>query len=359
MPTMKVNLLLNPANGSWIIQKMAENLARDLVVMGVDARVSDTPDESADVVHHMSWAFANMRTAAPSTMLITHLDDIYKLNQVRSSLSSFVNVGISMSNDTMQQLLAHGCAANSLCFIGPAHDGLIKPRRIVVGITSRIYPDGRKRESVLLDVAASMDLSAFEFRIFGKGWKSTIQQLESAGALVNYFGETDDYRQDYITLQAAIPHFDYYLYLGMDEGSLGTLDALSAGVATIITPQGFHLDLMQGITHPVVTAEDLRKVLTDIAAPRTARIASVIDLTWKIYAERHLAIWQAILNKQNLPRPVSTAVGPVSQQMQLNALRSKTIAKNSLNLRRMASAVSHWPVLRRLKQAVERFRSAK
>ena len=182
---MKINLLLNPANRSWIIQKIAERLADELGPLGVEASITDAPDPNAALVHHMSWAFANVRTPQPSTMFITHLDDVYKLNQVRATLAAEVRVGICMSRDTMQQLAAHGCPADSLYFISPAHDGLIAPRRIVVGITSRVYPDGRKREVLLQQVAQRMDLSPFEFRIFGLGWEPTNAVLEAAGAKVS------------------------------------------------------------------------------------------------------------------------------------------------------------------------------
>lgn len=353
---MKVDLLLNPANRSWIIQKMAERLAEELLPLGVDSQVLDVPRRDATVVHHMSWAFANMRTEAPSTMFITHLDDTHKLNEVRATLAQSVRVGICMSNDTMQQLLAHGCPHGSVSFINPAHDGLLKPRRIVIGITSRVYPDGRKREALLQDVAREMDLSAFEFRIFGLGWEPTVEILEQAGAVVRNFGETDDFRKDYETLQAEIPQFDHYLYLGMDEGSLGTLDALAAGVSTIVTPQGFHLDLPSGITHPVLEAEDLRKVLADLAEPRMARAGGVSSLSWAMYAQRHKALWEAMLSGQPLPIPnVSQAVGhEVVAAMQ--SLRDQSVRANAWNPRRMLSAVSRWPVLRGMRRAVDRVR---
>jgi hypothetical protein len=356
---MKINLLLNPANRSWIIQKIAENLARELEIQGVRTSITDVVDETADLVHHMSWAFANLKTCQPSTMFVTHLDDIFKLNQVRSTLASDVQVGVCMSSDTMRQLQAHGCSASSLYYISPAHDGQIKPRRIAIGITSRVYADGRKREALLQDVAALMDLSAFEFRIFGLGWEHTIKRLESAGALVRYFGETNDYRRDYEILQAEIPRFDYYLYLGMDEGSLGTLDALSAGVPTIITPQGFHLDLPGGITHPVVTAEDLCRIFVNISAGREERIAAVQTLTWSVYAERHRTLWGAVLNGAPLPELWKHEVTGGAGRSKLSVLRRKNMFTNALNPRRVVSAMSHWPLLKPVRRIVDRIRSGR
>ena len=60
---------------------------------------------------------------------------------------------------------------------------------------------------------------------------------------------SDNYRVDYDEIKSHVPYFDYYFYPGLDEGSLGTLDALAAGVKTIVTNQGFHLDLTNGVTH--------------------------------------------------------------------------------------------------------------
>lgn len=353
---MKINLLLNPANRSWIIQKIAEMLVMHLAPLGMRATISDTPDPSADLVHHMSWAFANLSTPQPSTMFITHLDDVFKMNQVRATLASNVDVGICMSSDTMRQLERHGVNAQSLYYIGPAHDGSIRPRRTVIGITSRVYPDGRKRESLLHGLAQRMRLDGFEFHIFGNGWEPTIRWLEAAGASVRYFGESNDYRQDYQKILESLPGFDYYLYLGLDEGSLGTLDALCAGIPTIVTPQGFHLDLPNGITHPVVTLEDLESVFRSIATAREARVAAVQGLTWSAYASKHEQLWSAILKSEPYPAlPQRQAVTPADQVL-LDGLRQRRLMAQSMQPRRILSAVSHWPALRVLRNAIDRAR---
>ena len=38
--------------------------------------------------------------------------------------------------------------------------------------------------------------------------------------------------------------------MGMDEGQMGVLDAHAAGVKTIVTSQGYHLDLKNSVTYP-------------------------------------------------------------------------------------------------------------
>jgi hypothetical protein len=356
---LRVNLLLNPANRSWIIQKIAENLADHLSEFDVDARITEKPDKTTQLVHHMSWAFANMRLPQPSTMFITHLDDIYKVKQVQQTLRSDVNVGICMSSDAMHRLVEQGVPSTSLYYISPAHDGLIQPRKIVIGITSRLYSDGRKRESLLTELAERIPLDPFEFRIFGLGWDQIVKDLERAGAKVTYFGESDDFRKDYSLMQSEIPKFDYYLYLGMDEGSLGTLDALSAGVATIVTPQGFHLDIPGGITHPVVSIDDLERVFNSISDQRFLKIQSVVNLSWLNYASNHAAVWKAIIGHKPLPPLATIDIASIKDMKTSMDIRDKQLYTNALYPRRIVSAVSHLSIMKYLRRFIDKSRIKK
>lgn len=343
---MSVILLLNRANRSWIIEKIADQLAVHLTAIGVDAHVSEEIDGTADIVHHMSWAFANLKTPMPSTMFITHLDDYHKMRMVKDTLASEVRVGVCMSRDTKQQLMKYGVPEHALCAIAPAHDNHLRPRKIVIGITSRVYPDGRKREAMLVALSRRMRLDSFAFRIFGSGWDAVIPDLEQAGAKVAYHPGSDDFRADYHLIMSEIPKFDYYLYLGIDEGSLGTLDALQCGIPTIITPQGFHLDLPGGITHPVLTEDDLHRVFKRIDDDRCVRINSVAGLTWKRYAEKHQRLWQGMIGKGDAE---PGATGEVTASPELTELRDEQLRSNSLKLRRIISALSHVGIMRRLR----------
>ncbi len=72
-----------------------------------------------------------------------------------------------------------------------------------------------------------------------------------------------------------MPTLDYYVYFGHDEGSMGFVDAIAAGVETIVTPQGYHLDVEDGITHPIDTLDDLALTLRRIVEDRRRRVARV------------------------------------------------------------------------------------
>src|SRR5262249_28681416 len=95
--------------------------------------------------------------------------------------------------------------------------------------------------------------------------------------------------------------FDYYFYPGLDEGSLGTLDALAAGVKTIVTKQGFHLDIPNGITHGFWDYDELKQIFVEILRERRERIEIAQALTWARYAKRHLNIWLSLIERDSLP----------------------------------------------------------
>jgi hypothetical protein len=91
-----VHLVITPDNKSWIIEKMAARLAAHAPVLGYRVTIGEVENPDAGVNHWMSYAFANVPHSTPATMLITHLDDPYKVALVKGELSSGVDVGIAL-----------------------------------------------------------------------------------------------------------------------------------------------------------------------------------------------------------------------------------------------------------------------
>jgi hypothetical protein len=299
---MKCNIILDDLSRSGIIPKMASRLCEALRGLGANCLVSNRHSHDVDVNHFMMFYYAEGEVSTKNTMFITHVDDPLKLQIVKEKLE-FVDVGICMSRMTVKSLVDLRVPRESLCYATPPHDGLVKPRRIRIGITTHLYEDGRKREALLSRLAREVDLVDFHFEIFGLGWEKVSEQLRAGGATVLVHAGTGEYQADYIELCRRVPEFDYYLYMGLDEGSLGTLDALAAGVPTIITEQGFHLDLPGGITYPVMEYAEMRSVFTKIADERRGRMNAVVELTWSNYARKHLEIWQALIDGQKAQLP--------------------------------------------------------
>lgn len=292
---MKIRVILSRENASWIIGKMAERLVGELARFGAAATLGQEPDETADVNHWMSYAHVSRRAGQASTMFITHIDDPYKTSHLQVLLRESVDVGLCMSRDMMRALISWGVPKEGLWYVLPAFDSPPEPSRIRIAITTRLYPDGRKRESLLQRLASDLDLSPFHFEIAGSGWESVVEEMRDAGASVSWSPGQADYQADYAAMLEAVRGCEYYLYLGMDEGSLGTLDALALGLKTIVTPQGFHLDIPGGITEPVETYEQLRDTLVRLAQERESRMSSVRGWSWAEYAQDHLRVWSALL----------------------------------------------------------------
>src|SRR5262249_16226628 len=76
--------------------------------------------------------------------------------------------------------------------------------------------------------------------------------------------------------------------------SMGILDALNAGVETIVTQQGFHLDLEGGITHGFVDGSELFEIFRGLRDRRMRLLNAVKGLTWDEYARQHAVVWRCL-----------------------------------------------------------------
>ncbi|MBI5481614.1 MAG: glycosyltransferase [Deltaproteobacteria bacterium] len=289
-----VRLVLHPALRNGIIEKLAARLAENLPAWGFAADLAEQPSRTAAVNHWLLYYYGPDARVGPATMLVTHIDRPHKLRLLQKRIP-FVDVAVCVSRMTLQQLLDFNVPGSKLTYVTPGCDLRPRPRRTVIALSSRVYPDSRKREHLLVRLAHAMRLDLFEFVIVGPGWATIVRELRRAGALVSYHAGGDDFEADYDAALDGLSRADYYLYLGLDEGAMGVLDALAAGVATIVTPQGYHLDLPHGITHSFVRFRELLAVFEQLAAVRRQRIDSVRGLTWHEYARQHATLWRAVL----------------------------------------------------------------
>ena len=281
----------------WILEKFANRLLENLGQWGVNAEIGNDPSDDVDINHWGIYHVCKGEKRTKGTFFITHVDSFWRMEMVKTALKT-ADVGVCMSSDTLNNLVSAGIPRDRLCYITPGSDLEIQPRRIAIGLTTNIYPDKCKREDVLIALAQKKRLDHFEFKIIGKGWENIVPILEQSGAKVLLYAGSDDYAADYQKILETVPQFDYYLYMGLDEGSMGLLDALAAGVPTIVTPQGFHVDIPNGITYPFWESSDLLQIFNKIESERIKRIQAVHLLTWGEYARKHALLWRAILNDQ-------------------------------------------------------------
>lgn len=290
---MKVRLVCYENVGEWIIGKFASRLNEELQRLGVNSEIGKSSDPCADVNHHLIYLGYDNLKSSIDTLMVTHIDTVYTMRLLRNQLKT-AELGICMSRDTMANLVSAGLPRHKLCYIHPAHDGTIKPRTLLVGITCRVYKDGRKREYFLEKLCRVISPEDFRFWIMGSGWDSEVAKIRELGFTVDYYAEFDS-RLYNLTIST----LDYFLYFGLDEGSMGVLDALAAGVKTIVTPVGYQADLSTRITYKVRNFSDLKNAFASITRERKGPIEEVATWTWERYARKHLEVWQYLLHNRD------------------------------------------------------------
>lgn len=283
----------------WILGKFAENLEKELLKLGQMVDIAPCEDLKADINHFIIYenlSIIDKRADSVRTTMITHVNCLKMLEQIKYQAENNV-VGICMSSDTLRNLSAFGVPRDKLCYVNPAHDAQIRPKKIVLGITNRRYDtyDMRKREDLILQVCKQLNPLFFKLKIMGSGWDETVNQLKNLGYEVDYYDEFN--KELYIRLMSSL---DYWIFSGFDEGGMGYLDALAAGVKTIVTPQGFHLDAKEGLTYPCSTIDDFIRTLEKFQQEKKKIIDTVKEWTWENYAKKHLEIWQYLTRSKSL-----------------------------------------------------------
>lgn len=273
----------------WIIGKFALKLQENLVALGHQVSISDLFDESADINHHIIYSGYDFQSKGIHTLMITHIDSSTKINLLKKQLLT-AKMGVCMSRETLEYLVNLGVPRSKLCYINPAHDGVIKPKKNVIGITCRVQEDGRKREHFLGKLATIIDPELFSFAIMGDGWDEQIAILRAKGFHVDYVD-----RFEYSLYVNLIPNLNYYLYMGQDEGQMGFIDAVAAGVPTIVTSQGYHLDAENGITYGFNTFEELASRFKEISSEKRNYIDSVKSWNWRDYTIKHVDVWNYLI----------------------------------------------------------------
>ena len=302
---MKIRIVCYEDPDAWILGKFAVKLHEQLIALGADSSLVRAPDDSADVNHHIAYVDYEGGDSGLNSLMVTHVDSVGKVRMLRRQLET-ADLAVCMSAETVADLRGAGLPREKICYVNPGHDGVIAPRRLRVGITTRLYEDGRKKESAFENVLAKIPSDDFHFIIMGAGWGGVVEEMRRHGFSVDLYPAFD-----LKTYREQIPTLDFYVYFGRDEGSMGFVDAVTAGVATIVTPQGFHLDVEDGITHPIDNVDDLATVLSKIAEHRRQRASRVADWSWRRYAEKHLELWRYLAGTG--PNPTTPAVSRGAQ----------------------------------------------
>lgn len=252
MTEKSIRLVLDKGNHGWILEKIAIRLQEYISKRGIDCDIAAFPSRDATANFWMQYTdktlveairTSNNRKKFKALALVTHVDESFKLARIRQLEES--NVGLLFMSDfhakEVRNMLNHQNDFASALIPTDHNQG---PRKFRIGLVSKWYPDGRKNESWLIEFAKKGLLDNCEFSVVGEGWEETVSKLRSLGVECRIFNDVEDRIPNYSNIKEYYDYIDLYVYLGFDEGALGSLDAYVFKKDLLVSRQGFHTEFV-------------------------------------------------------------------------------------------------------------------
>jgi len=197
----------------------------------------------------------------------------------------------AMSFEGRQELLNFGVDPKKVWVIPCAADNFsYRPRRVL--IVGYPQPNGRKRESILLDLAFQYDLTAFEFYLAGDGWEHTAAQLAALGVRRQVVDSVDDE-----ILVKFYQMADVFLVTGyMEGGPLPLLEAMANGTKVLSPRFGYAADYLSD-EEIYTDVADLMKKLSDLAEPSIYNHQLARSWSWKDYTAEYALLLGRLLGE--------------------------------------------------------------
>jgi hypothetical protein len=288
--TIDIEIILEEAAASWILGKFARRLERALRVLGHTVVIREAPLFDSDITFYLHYFSKNLiRSSASSRQfaLVTHVDDLSRLRAVRKLLSMGVEP-VFMSSHHAAEISKTLKIERVFDWVSFGSDLASTDNRFRVGFASRRYVDGRKNEKWLIKIAHELGPRNVEMTIVGTGWTSVVQNLRNAGVTVKLYDGVEHPYPDYADMTVLLRGLNLYVYLGFDEGAMGSLDAYLLGVPLLISKQGFHSAFQLEEDSFFESFEEFREKLLSQVDLFNARLS---DWTWDNTAGSLARLW--------------------------------------------------------------------
>ena len=235
-------VILDPVNKGWVIEKIAKRLTGHYSHTK-DIDLYFIPKHGYAITHWMHYMNVSRDfikiDKGIHTFLVPHIDSSKKEEVFLANLEAGA-FPIFLSRDHAERTHKRLKLNEIPHYISPGSDLAEDKLRFRVVISSHIYPDGRKNEYLLIQLAQEISLKNFHFIFIGKSWSKVEESVRKSGATVDWFNPTNSPFPNYKQSLDIIRGCDIFLYFGDDEGSLGALDAYLLNTPILISNQGFH-----------------------------------------------------------------------------------------------------------------------
>mgnify|MGYP003289407302 CR=1 FL=1 len=266
------SVFIREAGTNWIIKILGDDIYHGLESLGYVCRKGQYEDyQGEEVAFSMWWRYAQpYKEAKLNGVFITHTDDpIKELDLVR--MKDEFDFFITMSPEDAQFLIEIGFDKGKVFGLNlPTRNMYVRP--IAMGIFSANYDDHRKNDHWLQEYCSTHDIAHLvNFVFIGKGWGKFLQQLENDNCSYQWVNISRKMPYEYLYQQLILSQVDYYVYMGMDGGAMGTYDAYAMGVELCVSDDGYHKSIPD-IQYKFSTKEDFFLMLDNIIEKQVRRL---------------------------------------------------------------------------------------
>ena len=327
----RVYISLADVSPGWIIGKMSEDLQYFLEKKGFQCRYGAPQDyQDEEICHHMGWAYAKPKGKADiNSLFITHIDDQLKENLLISLKDQF-DYFITMSREDKDFLVALGFEEHKTFGLAlPTRNQYVKPLNI--GMFSACYKDGRKNENWILKfVEQDPNVDCLNFVFIGPRWGNFVEQLANKNISFEWHCASQTLPFEYQFQQYKLQALDYYLYLGMDGGAMGSYDAYAYGNRLLITDNCYHKN-MPFIDQPISNYSDFKAAISEIAYRQKQKLEFFKTNNIENYVDKIISIWHNTFGDRSKTQSKDVLIKRRSYYFPVTLWRLLGSVKRSLN----------------------------
>lgn len=285
----------------WIMGRIAEDIQSAATKFGYKCRCGAISDyKGEEICYHLAYQIATpFKEARHNSVFYTHLNDKLQEKILMEQNGQFDSY-ICMSPEDAEFLIELGFAKEKVFGkVLPVRNTYVRP--ISIGIFSACYPDGRKNEQWLIDFCRNQkDAKLVNFVFIGPGWQKVVEQLAGMSISFEWHCVSRSMPYEYQFQQNKLSSLNYYIYMGMDGGAMGSYDAYAQDVPLCITYDGFHKAIPR-IDNPFDNQETFIKELSAIVQSHKCRIEFFQNNNSTNYVEWLKDIWTGQLKVQEVP----------------------------------------------------------
>lgn len=313
--TQYQTVFIEQTTQGWILQILGDDILKGFEALGYKCRKGAYEDyRGEDISFHMWWGVTQPHKEAKlNAVFITHTDDKYKEARLLQMKDDF-DIFFTMSPEDAQYLVELGYDTSKVYGINlPVRNTYVEP--IKIGIFSRCYPDKRKNEEWLYHFCETNPNSRLvDFVFIGDGWGTFVNKLSELGCSFQWHSTSRKLPYEYMYQQLKLRDLDFYIYMGMDGGAMGSYDAYAMGVSLCVTDDGFHKGISD-VDYMFTTEDEFHNQLGKIVDKQLRKLEFFINNSVANYV-KNLAY---VIENKAYPQQVKMGVFDYSVQKKRQA----------------------------------------